>query len=93
MRIPSSRAHLYLFWCRLYIVLGLSSFGAGVYVWYLGHAMGKSAPSGILAIAVILIVFGLLRIANSVWVIRNISRRSQQAPPRNAATVSREQGG
>lgn len=77
MRLPSSRAGLYVFWCRLYIGLGFCSLGAGLYLLYIMRQMGRDSPEGLGFISFILILFGPLRIANSVWVLKSIRKRSR----------------
>ncbi len=69
---------LLLFWCWLYMSMGLTSAGLGILVLAGGSLFTGGRPvhldGGIITIAVILIVFGVLRIANSVCHIRRLSR-------------------
>ena len=74
---PAQRK-LLLFWCWLYLSMGLTSAVLGVLVLTAGSLFtgGRTVhpDSGIVTIALILIVFGLLRMANSVFHIRRLSR-------------------
>ena len=74
---PAQRK-LLLFWCWLYMSMGLTSAGLGILVLTGGSLFngGRAVKldGGIITIAVILIVFGVLRIANSVFHIRRLSR-------------------
>jgi amino acid transporter len=74
---PAQRK-LLLFWCWLYLSLGVTSAMLGILVLTSGSLFtgGRAVhpDAGIITIAVIMIVFGLLRIANSVYHIRRLSR-------------------
>jgi hypothetical protein len=74
---PAQRK-LLLFWCWLYLSMGLTSAVLGVLVLMGGSMFTGGRPvhpdSGIVTIALILIVFGVLRMANSVFHIRRLSR-------------------
>ena len=79
MNRPTGRAQLYVFWCWLYIVLGLCSLAAGIFLLVVGHRYGgPKGDSGLTVIALILVLFGLLRIGNAIYVLRNIYRRAAQ---------------
>jgi hypothetical protein len=69
---------LLLFWCWLYMSMGLTSAVLGILVLTNASlfAGGRPVPSDpkINAIAVVLIVFGALRIANSIFHIRRLFR-------------------
>ena len=74
---PAQRK-LLIFWCWLYMSMGLASAGLGTLVLintklFVG---GKTIPldRDIVSIALILIVFGALRVAGSVFHIRRLSR-------------------
>ncbi len=74
---PAQRK-LLLFWCWLYMSLGLTSAALGIMVLTGGRLLtggrAVSPDGGMITIAVILIVFGILRIANSIFHIRRLSR-------------------
>ena len=74
---PAQRK-LLLFWCWLYLSMGLTSAVLGILVLMGGSMFTGGRPvhpdSGIVTIALILIVFGILRMANSVFHIRRLSR-------------------
>lgn len=74
---PAQRK-LLLFWCWLYLSMGLTSAVLGVLVLTGGSLFtgGRTVhpDGGIITIAVILIIFGLLRMANSIFHIRRLSR-------------------
>jgi len=74
---PAQRK-LLIVWCWLYMSMGLASAGLGTLVLintklFVG---GKTIPldRDIVSIALILIVFGALRVAGSVFHIRRLSR-------------------
>ena len=67
MRLPTTRTAIYIFWCRLYILLGVSSISAGLYLWWIAQSIGSDSKRSLLALVGILIFVGLLRIANSLW--------------------------
>ena len=79
MRMP---AELYLLYCRLYVFIGLCSLTAGLYMFYVNHLIGKPAYQGLGPIAFILTLFGPVRIANSIWVMRNLRRKQSGTPGR-----------
>ena len=74
---PAQRK-LLLFWCWLYMSLGVTSAGLGLLVLMGGSLFTGGRPvhpdGGIVTIALIMIVFGVLRVANSVYHIRRLSR-------------------
>ena len=74
---PAQRK-LLLFWCWLYLSMGLGSAVIGVLVLTNGSLFtgGRQVhpDAGITTIAGILILFGVLRMANSVYHIRRLSR-------------------
>lgn len=74
---PAQRK-LLLFWCWLYLSMGLTSAVLGALVLTSGGLFtgGRAVhpDGGIVTIALILIVFGVLRVANSVFHIRRLSR-------------------
>ena len=75
---PTQRK-LLLFWCWLYLSMGLTSAVLGILVLTYNSLFtgGRSVhpDGGIITIAAILILFGALRIANSVYHIRRLFRR------------------
>ena len=75
MRLPANRTELVTFWCWLYIGIGLCSLGAGLFVLYIMHQLGRQSPEGLGFIAFILILFGPLRILNSGWVLNRIRKQ------------------
>ena len=74
---PAQRK-LLLFWCWLYASMGIACAGLGTLVLADGSLLTHGRPfqmdNGIRMIAAILIVFGILRIANSVYHIRRLRR-------------------
>ncbi len=74
---PAQRK-LLLFWCWLYLSMGLGSAVVGILVLTSASLFtgGRTVhpDSGIITIAAILILFGVLRMANSVYHIRRLSR-------------------
>jgi len=74
---PAQRK-LLIFWCWLYMSMGLASAGLGILVLTASNLFtgGKSVhlDGGIVTIALILIVFGILRVAGSVFHIRRLSK-------------------
>ena len=69
---------LVLFWCWLYLSMGLTSAVVGVLVLVNASLFTGGRPvhpdGGITTIAGILILFGVLRMANSFFHIRRLSR-------------------
>ena len=74
---PAQRK-LLIFWCWLYMSMGLASAGLGTLVLTSSSLFtgGKTVhlDGGIVTIALILIVFGVLRVAGSIFHIRRLSR-------------------
>lgn len=74
---PAQRKML-IAWCWIYMSMGLTSAAIGTLVLVNSRMFtgGRAITldGGIITIAVILIVFGVLRIANSVFHIRRLSR-------------------
>jgi amino acid transporter len=74
---PAQRK-LLLFWCWLYLSMGVMSAAVGILVLTNSSlfAGGRVVhlDGGIVTIAAILILFGVLRVANSVFHIRRLSR-------------------
>ena len=74
---PAQRK-LLLVWCWLYLSMGLGSAVVGILVLVDGKLFTGGRPvqpdSGITTIAIVLIVFGVLRMANSVYHLRRLSR-------------------
>lgn len=74
---PAQRK-LLLVWCWLYLSMGLASAVVGLLVLVDGKLFTGGRPvqpdNGITTIAVILIIFGLLRMANSIYHLRRLSR-------------------
>ena len=72
MSRPAGRPILALFW-RLYIVLGLICAGAGAYILWAPRAIGIDAISHeapVRTVGIILLLFGIIRVANSVVQLR-----------------------
>ena len=69
---------LLLVWCWLYLSMGLASAAVGTLVIVNAGLFTGGRPvhpdSGILTIAGIMILFGVLRMANSIFHIRRLSR-------------------
>ena len=77
MKLPSDRAGLLAIWYWLYIGIGLCSLAAGLYLLYVIRQMGRAAPQGLGFIAFVLVLFGPIRIVNSVWVHSRNRKRSR----------------
>ncbi len=73
-----SRRKLYAWWSWLYMTLGAASLAGGIVLACAERLLRRGAhpDPGLLSIAIILIVFGLLRMANSLYVLRKIARSS-----------------
>lgn len=74
---PAQRKIL-LLWCWLYMSMGVMCAGIGAIVLVNASLFTGGRPvrldGGLISIAAILILFGVLRIANSVYHIRRLSR-------------------
>ncbi len=76
MHIPTKNLAFYRYWAWLWIGLGLCSVGGGLYiVSVIRSYAGRESMDLLGAVAVTLIVVGLLRIANCIQTLRAINRR------------------
>ena len=88
MRDPAQAAlyrhKFFVLACRVYIVLGLISLGAGVYLGtrpMLPEVRHSREGVGLLLIAFILIAFGLIRIVNAISQLRRVASQRFPASP------------
>ena len=75
MRIGPQQRPVFVFWCWLYIVLGISCLLAGLFMLLAPSLLGTPADTGMRMIGIVCVVFGLARIGNSILVLRQLRQR------------------
>ena|SRR5580658_9768527 len=81
MRLPQGRFTVPILFWWLYAFLGACCLFAGLYLFYINHLLGKLPYQAMGPIAIILVLFGPIRIANSARMIYNLHKRARIISP------------